>query len=220
MASIKSSSSLDFKFLFVLCSLSHLSAAQSISSAVFLIAFSYPPKSIHLSHGIKSDTNVSPNSSNRFLMDFKSWLSSATSSSPKSMAMERLMISLENHCFISTTTAPEIGSLLEQFKQDYLSDFTPVLPVWGNRKHGVVVAHDFRRHEFGPRCQLLVFCPEAFPSNYRIAHHHDWLRAESHSKNRAVFIRHGGQDEVSRRLPTSEQMEMADYRPCPWDLRR
>nr|GMD77820.1 cytochrome P450 CYP82D47-like [Ipomoea batatas] len=90
MASIKSSSSLDFKFLFVLCSLSHLSAAQSISSAVFLIAFSYPPKSIHLSHGIKSETNVSPNSSNSLLMDFKSWLSSAISSSPKSIAMERL----------------------------------------------------------------------------------------------------------------------------------
>nr|GMD77823.1 cytochrome P450 CYP82D47-like [Ipomoea batatas] len=90
----------------------HLSAAQSISSAVFLIAFSYPPKSIHLSQGIQSDTGISANSSSRLLMDFNSWLSSATSSSPKSIAMERLMINLENHCFISTTTAPEIGSLL------------------------------------------------------------------------------------------------------------
>nr|GLL44230.1 cytochrome P450 CYP82D47-like [Ipomoea trifida] len=101
MASIKSSSSLDFKCLFVLCSLSHLSAAQSISSAVFLIAFSYPPKSIHLSQGIKSDTNVSPNNSNRFLMDFKSWLSSATSSSPKSIAMERNLFELFGEMSVS-----------------------------------------------------------------------------------------------------------------------
>nr|GMD74489.1 hypothetical protein Iba_chr13aCG5770 [Ipomoea batatas] len=90
----------------------HLSAAESISSAVFLIAFSYPPKSIHLSQGIKSDTGISPNSSRKLLMDFNSWLSSATSSSPKSMAMERFIINLENHCPISTTTAPEVGSLL------------------------------------------------------------------------------------------------------------
>nr|GMD74220.1 cytochrome P450 CYP82D47-like [Ipomoea batatas] len=156
MASIKSSSSLDFKFLFVLCSLSHLSAAQSISSAVFLIAFSYPPKSIHLSHGIKSDTNISPNNSNSLLMEFKSWLSSATSSSPKSMHMERFMTNLENHCLMSTTTAPEVGSLLEQLKQDNLSDFTPVLPVWGHRKHGVVVAQDFSCHEFGPRALPII----------------------------------------------------------------
>nr|GMD77824.1 diacylglycerol kinase 5-like [Ipomoea batatas] len=147
MASIKSSSSLDFNFLLLLCSSIHFSAKQSISPAVLLIAFSCPPKSIHLSQGIKSDTVISPNSSNILLMDFNSWLSSATSPSPKSIAMERLTINLENHCLISTTTAPEIGSLLcdqQELQHDDLSYFTPEPPVWSNPNHGAVVAHDFR----------------------------------------------------------------------------
>nr|GMD75960.1 cytochrome P450 CYP82D47-like [Ipomoea batatas] len=131
-----------------------------------------------------------------------------------SKQLKQIPNGLQQLAFFSHFILPEKHSYGEELQHDDLSDFTPVLPVWSNREHGVVVAHDIRGQVFGASCQFLVFCREAFLGYFRVAHHQGGLGAESDSENRAVFIRHRCQDLVNWRLPTSEQMEMADYGPC------